>query len=65
MEDFEIDRSIIQVIYTAVRHFGQDAWNENARLKANGERRILKRFPIARTNWTDWKQRADVFSEEH
>jgi len=65
MEDFNISRRTIQTIYKAVRFFGEGAWNENARLKADGERRILKRFPpTAQINWTDWKQRSDVFSNE-
>jgi hypothetical protein len=66
MEDFNISRRTIQTIYKAVRFFGEGAWNENARLKADGERRILKRFPpTAQINWTDWKQRSDVFSNEN
>jgi Protein of unknown function (DUF1353) len=39
MEDFNVDKLKIQTIYGAVRAFGESAWNENARLKANGERR--------------------------
>jgi len=64
MEDFQVDKVKIQAIYSAVRAFGESAWNENARLKADGERRILKRFPLtAQINWIDWKQRWDVFSD--
>jgi hypothetical protein len=64
MEDFAVDKVTIQAIYDAVRAFGESVWNENARLKADGERRILKRVPpTALINWTDWKQRSDVFSD--
>ena len=64
MEDFHVDKLKIQAIYRAVRAFGEGAWNENARLKAGGERRILKRFPpTALINWSDWKQQSDVFSD--
>jgi hypothetical protein len=66
MEDFHVDRLKIQAIYRGVRVFGESSWNENARLKANGERRILKQFPpTAQINWTDWKQRPGVFAEEN
>jgi hypothetical protein len=52
MEDFHVDKRKIQAIYRAVRSFGESAWNENARLKAEGERRILKQFPpTAQINW--------------
>jgi hypothetical protein len=66
MEDFNISRRTMQTIYNAVRLFGEGAWSKNARLKADGERRILKRFPpTAQINWADWKQRSDVFSNEN
>jgi hypothetical protein len=64
MEDYRVDKRKIRAIYNAVRAFGESAWNENARLKADGERRILQRFPrTSLINWTDWKQRSDVFSD--
>jgi hypothetical protein len=64
MEDFKVSSWKIQAIYTAVRILGEDAWNENARLKTGGDRRILKSFPpTAQINWTDWKQQSDVFSD--
>jgi hypothetical protein len=64
MEDFDVSRWKIQAIYNAVRQFGEAAWNENARLKADGERRILKQFPpTAQINWADWKQQSGVFSD--
>jgi hypothetical protein len=66
MEDFHVDKLKIQAIYYAVRAFGESAWNENVRLRAEGERRILKQFPpTAQINWAEWKLRSDVFSEEN
>jgi hypothetical protein len=65
MEDFDVDKLKIQAIYRGVCAFWERFWNENARLKAEGERRILKQYPpTARINWTDWKQRSDVFSDQ-
>jgi hypothetical protein len=62
MEDFKIDPIEVGVIYRAVRLGGRIAWNNNARLKAKGEKRILKRFPNdPRTRWQEWKARTDVF----
>jgi hypothetical protein len=64
MEDFDVDKLKIQAIYRGVRAFGERFWNENARLKAEGERRILKQYPpTARINWTDWKQRFPINDE--
>jgi len=62
MEDFQIDRATISIIYSCVRVGGGKAWVNNARLKAAGEKRILKRFPedpIIR--WKEWKAMPDVF----
>ena len=62
MEDFGISTAKSFVIYEAVRLGGQSAWDENTKLKALGENRILKRFPQdPRTQWEDWKKRTDVF----
>jgi hypothetical protein len=62
MEDFEIDALTVGGIYRAVRAGGQVAWNGNAEKKAQGEQRILTRFPQdPRTRWEDWKQRPGVF----
>lgn len=41
---------------------GADHWSENARLKKNGEKRILQSFPAdASISWADWKRRPGVF----
>ncbi|TKB88578.1 MAG: DUF1353 domain-containing protein [Nitrospira sp.] len=63
MEDFDIGALKVGAIYRAVRHLGgESAWNDNAKKKAQGEKRILIRFPSdPRTTWDDWKQRPGVF----
>ncbi len=64
LNDFVIDPKVIETIYQAVRFSGQAAWDENVRLKAQGEKRVLKEYPPdARTRWTDWKKRSDVFTD--
>lgn len=61
MEDFKIDSKTIWTIYTAVKLFGQSAWDGNAKLKAAGEKRVLKIYPPNPTiTWDEWKTK-DVF----
>lgn len=63
MEDFEIGAATVGAIYNAVRLGGEVAWNGNAKKKAQGEKRILAKFPQdPRTTWVDWKQRPGVFA---
>ncbi|MDR4469625.1 MAG: DUF1353 domain-containing protein [Nitrospira sp.] len=63
MEDFEVGTVTIGAIYSAVRVGGQLAWKGNAEKKAQGEKRILTRFPQdPRTKWEDWKERPGVFA---
>ncbi len=41
---------------------GGGAWDDNARLKGMGEKRVLKRLPETPTvRWTAWKKMPDVF----
>ena len=62
MEDFEVGSATIGTIYGAVRVGGAAAWKDNAQKKAQGEKRILTRFPQdPRMKWEDWKQRPGVF----
>jgi hypothetical protein len=57
MEDIGVDRATIITIYEAVHLAEQSAWNQNARLKALGEKRILSVFPDdPRSRWVDWKK---------
>ena len=62
MEDFAVGAVASTAIYNAVHIFGGNAWNENARLKIRGEKRILKRFPDDPTvTWPAWKSIRDNF----
>ncbi len=64
MEDFDIDKSKIILIYEAVRKFGQSAWDSNARAKAHGEKRVLIKYPTdPRVRWIDWKSKPGVFGD--
>jgi hypothetical protein len=63
MEDLKVERVKIEAIYRAVSDAGQSAWDQNRRLKAGGEKRILKEYPTtAGVSWEEWKNRPDVFS---
>ena len=63
MQDLKVDSVKLTAIYEAVRHFGGKAWNDNAKLKSQGEKRILVKFPDDPTiNWDDWKKRSGVFA---
>lgn len=63
MQDLKVDSVKLTAIYEAVRLFGGKAWNDNARLKSQGEKRILVKFPDDPTiNWDDWKKRPGVFA---
>jgi hypothetical protein len=62
MEDFSVDPTATAALYQAARGFGQVAWDENAKRKAAGEKRMLKAYPTdAKTRWEEWKKRSDVF----
>lgn len=62
MQDFNVNAVSVWAIYAAVRMGGGSAWDENARLKEVGEKRILKRFPDdPTTQWAQWKTRPDIF----
>lgn len=64
MEDFKINAALVAAIHAAVRIGGGFAWEENARRRAAGEKRILRRFPTdPRLAWTEWSQDAKVFQE--
>ena len=47
MEDFNVAGATVTAIYEAVNWFGGRAWDENKRLKSNGEKRILE--PISKS----------------
>jgi hypothetical protein len=51
------------ILFYAVRIFGFAAWRHNAKLKARGEKRVLKMFPSdLRVSWLEWKREPGVFS---
>jgi Protein of unknown function (DUF1353) len=62
MQDLGVSKQSIFTIYEAVNYFGQTAWVGNARLRAQGEKRVIARFPNdPKVTWSDWKQRPEVF----
>jgi Protein of unknown function (DUF1353) len=62
MEDFRIDATVVGAVYAGVRLGGGFAWDANARRKAAGERRVIRRFPTdPRVSWDEWKRNSDVF----
>jgi hypothetical protein len=62
MEEFAIDKITTAALYNAVKSFGRKAWDGNAKLKSQGEKRILAKFPEdPRLTWQEWKKN-DVFS---
>jgi hypothetical protein len=64
MTDLDVGYVKRLAIYEAVRWLGGGAWDRNTGLKAQGERRILARFPDDPTvTWEAWKQQPGVFAE--
>ncbi|SLM47435.1 protein of unknown function [Nitrospira japonica] len=63
MQEFGIDPIVVNAVYWSVRAAGDIAWKHNAKLKSQGERRILKRFPEdPLMKWQNWKEHNDVFA---
>lgn len=61
MKDLEVSWPTRTAVFQAVQKFGGSAWDSNKRLKANGEKRVLRTFPSsAKVRWSDWKK-DDVF----
>ena len=64
MEELNVDNVKVVAIYNAVKIFGGTAWEENARRKKMGEKRILKKYPEdPRVTWEEWKKQKDVFTD--
>jgi hypothetical protein len=62
MRDLGVSTVTSEIIFRGVQAGGSSAWSNNARLRAHGERRVLRRFPNdPRVKWTDWKRQPDVF----
>ena len=50
-------------IYQGVALGGASSWANNAQLRRNGEKRILKKVPDSPTiTWAQWKTKPDVFA---
>jgi hypothetical protein len=63
MTDLKVGDATRLAIYKAVRWRGGSAWDANAKLKAGGQKRVLKKYPDDPvTTWAEWKQRPDVFA---
>ncbi|MEJ2790418.1 MULTISPECIES: DUF1353 domain-containing protein [unclassified Pseudoxanthomonas] len=62
MQDSKVDPRKADAIYGMVRKFGDASWKDNARLKANGEKRIMRALPHDHTiSWGSWKTTPGVF----
>jgi len=62
MEDFGISTFVKTAIYEGVHLFGENAWQDNKRLKESGEKRILREFPSNPTiTWDIWKKAPEHF----
>jgi len=62
MQDLSIGSETVASLSAAARSYGQEAWDANAKLKASGERRVLKEFPVdPQITWAEWKKRPEVF----
>ncbi|CAG9932833.1 conserved protein of unknown function [Candidatus Nitrotoga arctica] len=56
LADSKVDGIERWAIYQAVDKLGQCAWEKNRRVKANGERRMLAKFPSDLSiGWEEWK----------
>ncbi len=63
MDDMKVSSAVAATIHLAVSKAGQGAWDENARLKQRGERRLLVKFPTdPTTTWAEWKAKSDCCS---
>jgi Protein of unknown function (DUF1353) len=63
MTDLKVSYLKLQAIYQAIRLWGGSSWDGNAKLKAAGEKRLLKKYPTDPvTTWTEWKTHPDVFA---
>lgn len=63
MQELKVSTTTADAIYAAVRAFGSSAWDDNARLKSQGEKRVLQKFPSDPVvTWEEWKKRSDVWN---
>jgi hypothetical protein len=59
LEESGTNPSTVLILYRSIRQFGQATWDENAKQKAQGEKRILKEIPTEPVRWADLKQRPE------
>jgi hypothetical protein len=65
MQDFHVKPWQVGAIYKAVHREGQSSWDENKKLKANGESRFLVEFPEdPMVTWKDWKKDQSHFAPQ-
>ena len=64
MEDSKVPTVERDAFYGVLRAVGGHAWDTNATLKRDGERRFLKKYPPTfTTTWKDWKATPGVFED--
>lgn len=62
MNDLKITDRDATILYEAVNRFGESAWEENTKLKAAGERRVLRILPEkSDVTWAEWKRDKSAF----
>lgn len=62
MEDLRVSTADRLAIYKGVQFGGASSWADNAKLRARGEKRVIKLFPPSPLiTWSEWKARTDVF----
>lgn len=62
MRELNVSNTKRIAISTALKAFGGSAWDKNHKLRENGEKRILKKFPPdLEITWDEWKQDPSVF----
>jgi hypothetical protein len=63
MEDSNVDKTLRKGMYAFVDRLGGRAWDSNAKLKKQGERRLLRGYPPTFTPWSEWKKSAEHFRD--
>ena len=62
MKELDVSTTKRIAIFESVRKLGGRAWKNNRKLRENGEKRILKKFPPdLEITWEEWKKDPSVF----
>ena len=65
MKELNVADATRKLIFQAVRTGGGSSWRNNKKLRASGEKRVLKKFPnSAAVTWDQWKKMDSVFNED-